>query len=321
MTSVAILSNPKSTGNRQILPKIRAYCASNPNIFHYEVDHVNQIGRAIETISRVNPRVIVINGGDGTVQSVLTEMYQGGHFAGKVPPVAVIPNGKTNLIAHDLGMEGDPIKALDRIVEMAGDELERHLVTRELISLSNDETQGKEVLGMFLGGAGLVDSMLYCRHKIYPLGLPNSVSHFLTACAVVLSAVFGIRGRLMPPAARPISISLRRQGELAGRFSVLIVTTLEKLLLGANMGDSGRGQLRLMAVDQSASALLRMIFGLVRGRIQADDARGIHMQQGDTISIEGEGSVILDGEIYESGIGRPILLRSTEPVPFLRIAA
>ena len=59
-------------------------------------------------IARVKPKVLVINGGDGTVQSALTELYHGGHFEGTPPPVAVLPNGKTNLIALDLGAEGRP---------------------------------------------------------------------------------------------------------------------------------------------------------------------------------------------------------------------
>lgn len=67
MVCVALLSNPKSTGNRQSLPRVRSYCASNPDIFHYEVEHVEQIGRAFQTIARVDPVVIVINGGDGTM--------------------------------------------------------------------------------------------------------------------------------------------------------------------------------------------------------------------------------------------------------------
>ena len=58
MVCVALLSNPKSTGNRQTLPRVRSYCASNPDIFHYEVEHVDQIGRALQTIARVDPVVI-----------------------------------------------------------------------------------------------------------------------------------------------------------------------------------------------------------------------------------------------------------------------
>ena len=37
--------------------------------------------------------VIVINGGDGTVQAALTELYSGGHFGGSLLLVAVLPNG------------------------------------------------------------------------------------------------------------------------------------------------------------------------------------------------------------------------------------
>src|SRR3546814_2327555 len=112
--------------------------ANRPDIFQYEVEHVDQIGRALQTIARVNPSVIVINGGDDTVQAALTELYQGEHFKGKVPPIAVLPNGKTNLIALDLGTSGDPLKSLDRIVDIAKTGLDEHVVAGELISLSDD---------------------------------------------------------------------------------------------------------------------------------------------------------------------------------------
>ena len=155
MVAVALLSNPRSTGNRAILPRIRAYCASQPDIFHYEVEHVDQIGEALASIALVRPRVIAINGGDGTVQAALTELYNGHHFPpGQVPPVAVLPNGKTNLIALDLGATGDPLDALALVVGLAHGPLEAHIVERELISLSHGEAQ-LPVLGMFLGGAGL----------------------------------------------------------------------------------------------------------------------------------------------------------------------
>ncbi|MGD9811030.1 MAG: diacylglycerol kinase family protein [Sphingobium sp.] len=323
MVSVALLSNPRSTGNRQLLPRVRSYCANHPDIFHYEVESVDQIGRAMQMIAHVKPAVIVINGGDGTVQTALTELHQGNYFTDVAPPVAVLPNGKTNLIALDLGIRGDPIKALERIVHIAKNGVEKHIVARELIALSDGQATSRPVLGMFLGGAGLADSILYCRNRIYPLGLSNGLSHFLTAIAVLASVFFGIKGKYMPPAARPVSISLIRDGELAGRFAVLIVTTLEKLLLGArSTGEGAGGRLKLLAVDHSPAAMLRMIFASAIGRFGAKRMQGIHLEQGDMIRIEGENSsVILDGEIFQADNGRPIVLKSTPPVPFLRLAA
>jgi hypothetical protein len=53
---IALISNPKSTGNLAQLPRIRAFCAEHPDIFHYEVEQASQIGEAMRTIARIDPR-------------------------------------------------------------------------------------------------------------------------------------------------------------------------------------------------------------------------------------------------------------------------
>ncbi len=324
MANVALLSNPNSTGNRAILPEVRSYCVKTSDVFHYEVDTVDEIARALETIARVKPKVLVINGGDGTVQAALTELHQGGHFGDNPPPVAVLPNGKTNLIALDLGAEGDPLKALERIVEMAKHDLHEHLVDRELIALSDGGKDSKVVLGMFLGGAGLSEFILYCRHKIYPLGLPNAAAHVLTAIAALASVLFGLRAKFLPNRPSPVKISLIREGEYQGNFAVLIVTTLEKLLLMRRLARStkNRGRMQFVAIDQRAGAILRFLFAVVSGSLGKKRQKGIHFEQGDTIRIEGKNSnVLMDGELFRAQEGRPIVLKSTKPVSFLKLAA
>ena len=323
MALVALLSNPHSTGNKSLLPNVRCFCARNSDIFHYEVEEIGQIAKALEMIARVKPKVLIINGGDGTVQSALTELYHGGHFDGTPPPVAVLPNGKTNLIALDLGSEGDPIIALERILELAKGDLSEHVVVRELIALSDGSEGAKPVLGMFLGGAGLAETILYCRHKIYPLGLPNGFSHFIAAIAVVFSLIFGLKANFLPPRSEPVRISFLRKNELQGIFSVLIVTTLEKLLLGGKTNSSGAlGQLKFMAVDHKLWSLLRALYASIFGTLGHHAVQGIHLEQGDEIRIDSKrSSVVLDGEVFEANTLRPIILRSTAPVPFLRLAA
>lgn len=319
MALVALLSNPSSTGNRAFLPRLRSFCAGRSDIFHYEVESVDQIADALASIACVKPRVLVINGGDGTVQATLTELYHGDQFEGAPPPVAVLPNGKTNLIALDLGAQGDPLKALERILDLAGGDMNGHVVQRELIALTEGDHDRRPVLGMFLGGAGLADTILYCRNKIYPLGLPNGLSHFIAGIAVVFSMLFGIRGRFLPPAPNPVKVSLIREGKGTQRFAFLIVTTLEKLLFtGRNERSPG---LRLMAIDQSLPALFRGLWAGMVGQLGQSPVTGVHVEQGDLIRIESDGtSVILDGETFSATRGHPIVLRSTAPVPFLRIA-
>ncbi len=323
MVSIALLSNPQSTGNRSLLPRVRRFCAEHHDVFHYEVDEVGQVGDALTSIAEVRPRILVVNGGDGTVQATLTAMHNGDYFT-TPPPVAVLPNGKTNLIALDLGAVGDPIVALGRVLEIARDGLNDHLVERELIALSAG-TSNIPTVGMFLGGAGLADTILFCRRSIYPLGLPNGVSHVLAALAVLASIVVRISSRFLPPRPSPIRVRLRRDGFVSGVFSLLIVTTLERLLLSIQTSDrdgpSG-GQMKLLAVDSSIGALLRLFFAGSRGRLGNGPLTGVHLGSSDEVEIAGDRSrVILDGELFTARVGEPIRLRTTRPMSFVRLAA
>jgi Diacylglycerol kinase catalytic domain len=320
---IALLSNPKSTGNLAKLPRIREYCADHPDVFHYEVEQASQIGEAMKIIARVRPTVLAINGGDGTVQAALTEMYNGGHFGDEPPPVAVLPSGKTNLIALDLGARGDPIQALERLIELARTDLAPYTVARELIALRRGDGQGQPVIGMFLGGAGLADTMLYCRERIYPLGLPNGIAHGITAFAVVAKMFLRLKASFLPPDSRPLSVSVNDSGKmLSGRFSLLAVTTLEKLLLSTDFRGDKDGALKLLAIEERPSSVFGAVAAGLRGKLIRSGVRGVHFEQADEITIEGDRSnVILDGETFETHAGRPINLRLTQPLSFVKLAA
>ena len=318
---IALLSNPKSTRNLAELSRIRDYCADHPDIFHYEVERADQIGEALRTIARVRPKMLVINGGDGTVQSALTGMHNGHYFGDRPPPVSVLPSGKTNLIALDLGVRGDPIAALERLVEIAQGDLAPHIVAREVIALRKDGVD-RPVIGMFLGGAGLADTMLFCRDKIYPLGLPNGLSHVLAGIALFARLLLKLKASFLPPPPQPTELVLRKRGRLSGRFVFLAVTTLEKLLLASQLRGEGRGRMKLVAIEERPVSVIRAIFAGIVGGYRGQRVRGIHFAEVDEIEIGGDSSsVILDGEVFCTEKGRPIRLKPTEPLSFVKLAA
>ena len=323
---IALLSNPKSTGNIAQLPQIREYCADHPDVFHYEVEDATQIGEAMKSIALVRPKVLAINGGDGTVQAALTEIYNGGHFGDMLPPVAVLPSGKTNLIALDLGARGDPVQTLERLIALARtDDLGSYTVARELIALRRGSGGDEErpVIGMFLGGAGLADTMLYCRDKIYPLGLPNGVAHAITALAAAAKLLLRMKASFLPPDSKPLSLSLSEHGDpISGRFSVLAVTTLEKLLLTMDFGARREGTLKLLAIEAQPDSVIGALFAKIGGKLGRASVRGVHFQEANEITIEGDDSnVILDGETFRAVRGNPIHLRTAQPLSFVKLAA
>jgi hypothetical protein len=213
------------------------------------------------------------------------------------------------------------------VLELARTDMAPHIVSRELIALSGGEANGRPVLGMFLGGAGLADTMLYCRHKIYPLGLPNGIAHALTLIVGLFSVLVGRWVRVLPLAPRPIEVSVMQQGVLQGSFAFLMVTTLQRLLFsgampGAENAGKTTGSMQLLVIERSFPALMSAFFAAVGGRLGHKSLRGVHLGRGDEIRIAGgRSNVILDGELFEAHDERPIVLRPTPPVPFLRLAA
>ena len=134
--------------------------------------------------------------------------------------------------------------------------------------------------------------------------------------------MFRLRASFLPPEPRPLSVSVRQRGAITGRFAFLFVTTLEKLLLSGEVGTEGRGRLKFVAVEQKPVSLLRAFAASLGGKLGRTKLDGVHVEEADEISIEGESSqVILDGETFRAGLGKPILLRPAHPLSFVRIAA
>ena len=184
---IALLSNPKSTGNLAQLPRIREFCADHPDIFHYEVEHASQIGEAMQ-VDRADPaeraghqrrRRHRPGGADRALQrrSFRRRARRRSPCCPAARPTssrsisarAAIPSRRSSACSSSPG----PATSTT------------YIVARELIALRRRGENERPVIGMFLGGAGLADTMLYCRDKIYPLGLPNGLAHVLTAFALL----------------------------------------------------------------------------------------------------------------------------------------
>ena len=109
---------------------------------------------------------------------------------------------------------------------------------------------------------------------------------------------------------------------MSGRYSLLAVTTLEKLLLSVELAGERRGALKFLAIEETASSMFRALFASLAGKLGQSKVRGVHFQETDEIIIEGESSkLILDGETFSAERGSPINLRSAKPLSFVMLAA
>ena len=88
---VALLSNPEGPGSLAELPRIRAFCAEHPHVFHYEVEETDQVTEAMRSIARIRPTLLAINGEPDTVKAALEALAL---FGAVLPPVEVIAGGR-----------------------------------------------------------------------------------------------------------------------------------------------------------------------------------------------------------------------------------
>lgn len=317
---VAVVSNPRSNRNKTQRGRVRRYCDGRPEIVHFELSRPGDLDRALDRIAASRVRVIAVNGGDGTVQAVLNRVHGADAPKRALPPIAVLPSGRTNLIAKDLGAMGDPIAALERLIETARAGLKPQLVERQLIALDAGDGEAPK-LGMFLAAGALAEIMLYCRHRIYPLNLPNWLAHLITVVAGLISVVTDSRAGWLPPSPRQSVVSIGRR-EMHGRFQVLMVSTLHALVLTGRLKPPRDGTLGLVAMERRRMTAVRAVIAAFIGRIGTVDIPGLHFEAGDEIHLGREHSaVIMDGETFEAAPGQGIVLRPAPSVAFVHLGA
>jgi hypothetical protein len=88
------------------------------------------------------------------------------------------------------------------------------------------------------------------------------------------------------------------------------------------MGGEGHGRLKVVAIEERAGTVLRALAAGLTGGYKGKKMRGIHFEEVDEVTIEGENShLILDGETFRAESGNPIHLMPAQPLSFVKLAA
>jgi diacylglycerol kinase family enzyme len=88
------------------------------------VVHTDHRGHAIEIgreATREGVDVLIVHGGDGTVNEVVNGILGETRGTGPAPAVGVVPGGSANVFARALGISPDPIEATNQLVDLLGD--------------------------------------------------------------------------------------------------------------------------------------------------------------------------------------------------------
>ena len=319
---VVVLSNAATARARRRVPALRD-ALPEPRVSHHVTEHA---GAAAELVRRTDWRpedLLVINGGDGSVQHVLSTLLDACPAAAR-PRVACLPGGTTNMTAYDLNRHRRYADCVETLRAALGPGDDVPLVRRPLVQVAG-AVPGARPAGLFFGIGTIVRGIEYFHARIRDSG----GAHELGAGLALARAVWGI-ARREPPFAEPLMVDVEAApADADGAFRLpaavavrlLLATTLERLFLGIRpYWGRGEAPLRATLVEAGADGFVTRLPRLLRGRPdpQMTPAHGYHSTRLAALSLRFDGSFTLDGELF-AGTGDTICVSATEPVRFLRL--
>ena len=317
---IGMLNNPLSGGNRSGLLKIRQAAAKNPRVFQREVQTPNDVASALADFARREVNVLLVNGGDGTVQAVLTAIFYQKLFE-TMPLLAVLRSaGTTSMIAGDIGLKGSRKGALQRLFTWAQTKNVHTTVSQRPVLRVQVPAHKEPIYGMFLGAAGVYQAIHYCRQKIHTIGLRGELGPGLALMRFLLAIIF--RDSKVVSSV-PIITRLDQNPPEQGRYLLVLITTLQRLFLGLRPYWGRQPKpLHYTAIGSRPHRLLQAAPHLIRGRTGrcVTPANGYISHNVNEVQLTFDDGFTLDGELFtpDSQLG-PVTVTNGGRASFLQL--
>ncbi|MBM3512445.1 MAG: hypothetical protein FJX59_01875 [Alphaproteobacteria bacterium] len=308
--SLTLLTNPASTGNRAAPGWFHEFLAGEASVTIVDAATPAAVSTAVQECVRRKDDMLIVNGGDGTADLVFSTLVTIGAADG--PTIFILPSGKTNMTTAAWCGVKDPRDALRRLLALRrqGD-VRRYTVPRPIIEVRRGDKQ-QTLHGAFFGAADVVDGIMMCRRSIYPLGLPNAISHAAAISLMSWRAILGGSGKV-------VSATWPGGGE-DGTFFFVGVTTLDHLILGLapDVPNLGKG-VAYISLGAGPRALLAALPSILSGQLTPGFRRAVrHLSQ---VTLRLTGAFTLDGELYEADANSPIEIAAVGPLNVIKLPA
>jgi len=322
--NICVISNPTSGNNRKWQARIEARLARYDHVRHHVTRSPQEAEALVPDLAAMQPDVVVINGGDGTIAAALGMIL--GHWAhDRLPLIIVLPGGTANMTAGDIGTASSHRRALkrffawlDRGAPLDGDIRERHIMRVD------GAADGQVRYGMFMGTGAIMQATKFAHSEVHSRGLGGEISLGM----ILIRSVWGLL-RQDPKFYQPTHVAMQMTGAGGAQVSrdeapmlILVASTLERLFLGIRpFWASDKAPIGLTAIRGGAARFARAFPSVLRGRpnrhVTAEN--GYESFRAGQIALRFEGELNLDGELFaSSGPDAPLVITAEGPLRFLR---
>lgn len=315
---VGLLANPLSGTNRKNPAFLSSLNRKYPAVYLQNAQTPEEIHRALKKLATLNIDILVISGGDGTVQAVLTDLFYHAPFS-DIPELVVLAGGTTNMIAVDIGVPKKQEQALESLLAWVNSGYGN--ISKEKRPIIRLEVPGHgPKYGTFFGTGSISQGTAYYHRNLHI----NKLSGIPGICMTVLRFLWAFlfqRNQFITPT--PIVVHVDNHHLPQENFSILFVSTLEKLLFGFQpFYGTEKGKLKITAVKSKTKKLLQVLPFLLQGKKtkHCTEDNGYISYKANKIDLFLADTVVLDGEMYTPASSEePIVLKYGGDITFLRI--
>lgn len=298
-----LIRNPRSHGNRGRPAPERSDLLvaepASPDALTAELSRF--CGHGVE--------LIIVDGGDGTVREVLSAL-PGSTYGARQPLMAVLPSGKTNILAFDLGL--GKAWSLDDMLEEAA-KPQPSTSVRSPLQVTRDGSGELPLSGFVFGAAAFVLSKSTAE-ELHRWRVFRNMAIGLTMIDAVFELMIG-RGDGLWRRGERLSLRLDGGPPSEGAHMLLMATTLERLPFAMRPFGPARAGLKVLDVDAPPRKLARAVWRVLWGKDTAWlERHGYRRHLVREMRLSLPGDVVLDGEVYAGG---DLTVREGPPIRFL----
>jgi len=316
----ALLSNPVGGFNKRGDHIDQARRAAAAFEFpHVEVSDPGDIFRTVRQLDADGVELLIVNGGDGTVQMALTALFAEDRT--DAPPLLVLlPGGTSNTIPGDVGWKQRPPAGIHALLTAARrGRLEGHIAPRPVLRVESPLWERPMCAMQFSAGA-IYNAINFYKREIESRGAHGQTGPAVTVAWFIVTILSGRSADIFP--------EMRLDGTIDGRpvrggpHLGVVASTLDHLFLGIRpfWGDEP-GRLRFTALGYSPRRLLLAMVPALRGRRGrfVTPENGYTSYNGDVLDLEIDAGFTLDGELFDVGAGTHVRITAPAAASFLRM--
>jgi hypothetical protein len=276
--------------------------------------------KALLDFARKDVNLVAVSGGDGTVQAVLTALFDKRPFE-EFPLLTVLQSGTASMTARDVGLLGSRVKALQKLFRWAQTGNGKpSTVRRPVLRVAAPGHPTR--YGMFFGAAAIYQGIQYFHRNVNGKGFRGEVGPGLTILRFLWEAVVNKGNELT--ASVPLTVKLDQNPAEQFDCLVVFISTLERLLLGMHpYWGSENGPLHYTAVKANPRHLLWALPSFFRGfgGYHGTSENGFYSHNAYEIKLYLASGFTLDGQLYTpENQQEPTVVRYGGTATFLRIS-